>query len=176
MCFNTLSKNYQEADMKKEEVTMFQDEVDVGSICEKVPGQNDKFILPGATVKVLHRDSESCRVEDLSWPKRGDGIWWVGRSELKIKPGERYTDAKKLAESFNSKAVSPHYETAHQPIETMQANMTPEEFVGFLKGNIIKYACRCGRKDDPKKEAAKIKQYADWLVDALQDKTINPHS
>lgn len=67
-----------------------------------------------------------------------------------------------------------HYQTAHQPIEVMQANMTKEELIGFLKGNIIKYACRCGRKDAALKEADKIKRYAGWLVDVLQGKTIDP--
>lgn len=67
-----------------------------------------------------------------------------------------------------------HYQTAHQPIEVMQANMTHAELIGFLKGNIIKYACRCGRKDDALKEADKIKRYAAWLVDVLQGKTIDP--
>lgn len=56
-----------------------------------------------------------------------------------------------------------HYQTKVQPIETMQANMTREELIGFLKGNIIKYVCRCGRKDAVSKETAKIKQYAEWL-------------
>lgn len=76
------------------------------------------------------------------------------------------------------KAVSsnPHYDTSIQPIETMQANMTPEEFLGYLKGNIIKYACRCGRKDEPLKEAKKIKEYAGWLVDALEGKKIDPRA
>ena len=54
-------------------------------------------------------------------------------------------------------------------------NMTPEEFQGYCKGNIIKYACRCGRKDDPLKEALKIVDYANWLVLSLQGKIINPH-
>lgn len=67
-----------------------------------------------------------------------------------------------------------HYQTDHQPIEVMQANMTGEELVGFLKGNIIKYACRCGRKDAALKEAQKIKRYAGWLVDFLEGKTIDP--
>lgn len=33
-----------------------------------------------------------------------------------------------------------------QPWTVMQAVMTHEEFVGFLKGNIIKYSLRAGRK------------------------------
>ena len=41
-----------------------------------------------------------------------------------------------------------HYkDMAIQPWTVMQAVLTPEEFRGFLKGNIIKYAMRQGRKD-----------------------------
>lgn len=69
-----------------------------------------------------------------------------------------------------------HYDTLHQPIETMQANMTPEAFRGYLRGNIIKYTCRMGRKDGEAelKEAKKIQDYAKWLVESLEGKTINP--
>lgn len=69
-----------------------------------------------------------------------------------------------------------HYDTLHQPIETMQANMTPEEFQGYAKGNIIKYVCRMGRKagEDKLKEAKKIRNYAKWLIESLEGKTINP--
>lgn len=69
-----------------------------------------------------------------------------------------------------------HYVSDHQPIETMQSNMTHDEMVGFLKGNIIKYACRCGKKDEPLKEAEKIKQYAEWLCIVLSGGTIDPRS
>jgi len=34
-----------------------------------------------------------------------------------------------------------------QPWELMEAVLTHEEFVGFLKGNAIKYALRAGRKE-----------------------------
>lgn len=67
-----------------------------------------------------------------------------------------------------------HYICAHQPIETMQANMSHDEFIGFLKGNIIKYVCRLGKKDDAKKEAAKIRRYSEWLEQAVNGKTIDP--
>lgn len=40
-----------------------------------------------------------------------------------------------------------HYkEMPMQPWEVMQAVLTPEEFRGFLKGNLIKYAMRAGHK------------------------------
>ena len=39
-----------------------------------------------------------------------------------------------------------HYKDMEmQPWAVMEAVLTPEEFVGFLKGNIIKYAMRSGR-------------------------------
>ena len=41
-----------------------------------------------------------------------------------------------------------HYkEMAIQPWAVMEAVLTHEEFVGYLKGNVIKYAMRAGRKD-----------------------------
>ena len=36
-----------------------------------------------------------------------------------------------------------------QPWAVMQALLTPEEYRGFLKGNMIKYAMRQGKKDSP---------------------------
>ena len=35
-----------------------------------------------------------------------------------------------------------------QPWEVMAAILTPEEFIGYLKGNIIKYSMRAGKKAD----------------------------
>ena len=67
-----------------------------------------------------------------------------------------------------------HYQTEIQPIEVMQANMTPAEFIGYLRGNIIKYTCRMGKKDTPEKEADKIARYAEWLAKATKGEKINP--
>lgn len=79
-------------------------------------------------------------------------------------------------EEHDADVKNKHYISDHQPIETMQSNMTHDEMIGFLKGNIIKYACRCGKKDEPLKEAEKIKQYAEWLCIVLSGGTINPRS
>ena len=41
-----------------------------------------------------------------------------------------------------------HYkEMPIQPWAVMESVLTPEEFRGFLKGNVIKYAMRAGRKE-----------------------------
>lgn len=52
-----------------------------------------------------------------------------------------------------------------QPWDVMQAVMTPEEFIGFLKGNIIKYSMRAGRKDGSD-DAAKARHYRQKLAEA----------
>ncbi len=67
-----------------------------------------------------------------------------------------------------------HYSGKIQPIEVMQSNMGKEEFIGFLKGNIIKYILRMGRKDEPTKETDKVIRYATWLKQVQLGKQINP--
>lgn len=69
-----------------------------------------------------------------------------------------------------------HYQGDVEPIELMQAQMTPEAFMGFLRGNIIKYASRCGKKDDAIKETYKIAKYAEWLHKASLGQKVNPHN
>lgn len=70
--------------------------------------------------------------------------------------------------------IEHHYDGAVQPIELMQAQMTFEEFIGFLKGNIIKYVSRLGKKDAPEQEVMKIVRYTHWLLKAVQGQTIDP--
>ena len=48
-----------------------------------------------------------------------------------------------------------------QPWDVMQTLLSPEEFRGFLKGNMIKYAMRQGRKDSP--DAGKYHHYKQKL-------------
>ena len=58
-----------------------------------------------------------------------------------------------------------HYKTMEmQPWEVMESVFTPEEFVGFLKGNVIKYAMRAGRKEGTD-DAEKARHYAQKLAE-----------
>ena len=68
-----------------------------------------------------------------------------------------------------------HYQVSDmQPIEIMQSYMPKEQFLGLLRGNVIKYILQMGHKDDKLKEAEKACQYAEWLVKALKDEKIVP--
>ena len=64
-----------------------------------------------------------------------------------------------------------------EPIELMQLVMSREEFIGFLKGNIIKYTMRAGHKqgEAAEKDIAKAKRYKQWLMEMLYiEKIIDP--
>lgn len=59
---------------------------------------------------------------------------------------------------------SKHYETLNiQPWEIMEKNFTTEEFIAYLKGNIIKYTLRSKGQD--LSDAEKIKHYAEKLIE-----------
>ena len=49
-----------------------------------------------------------------------------------------------------------------QPWALMEAVLTPEEFRGFLKGNVIKYSMRAGRKEGSD-DAGKARHYMQKL-------------
>ena len=152
------------------------------------------FLKRCALVRLESWSGYRVLVQDLSDDKRGDGRWYTDPVKLIPinKPEGSAADTHEEIEAVvaeKNKCVEPivpledmvvlknkHYISDHQPIETMQSNMTHDEMLGFLKGNIIKYACRCGKKDEPLKEAEKIKQYAEWLCIVLSGDTIDPRS
>lgn len=62
-----------------------------------------------------------------------------------------------------------HYkDMGMQPWAVMEAVLTPEEFRGFLKGNVIKYAMRQGKKEGSD-DANKAKHYAMKLLEVLNE-------
>lgn len=92
---------------------------------------------------------------------------------------DKYEQTSK--ESLNEKAVvgaadkQEHYKkAAKQPIEVMQLLLTPEEFRGFLLGNVIKYKMRKDHKGQLIADVGKTRQYHYWLCLAKSGKTINP--
>ena len=54
-----------------------------------------------------------------------------------------------------------------QPWNVMQSVLTPAEFRGFLKGNIIKYAMRSGKKAGASDDSEKAKHYAQKLAEVV---------
>lgn len=130
----------------------------------------------------------SCERETLEYKDRDEAIytWNQGVSKLYVPikkspctektytmcDGETFVPLRDLVEWENKQFHDAHYLGNVQPIELMQEQFTAEEFRGYLKGNIVKYASRLGKKDDPQKEADKILRYAGWLNEFVRGKKI----
>lgn len=89
-------------------------------------------------------------------------------------PEEQLAHIKREEDDKVTEHYDAHYQGDVQPIELMQSTMSTEAFMGFLRGNIIKYACRLGKKDDVAKETTKILRYAEWLDKVAKGEKVNP--
>lgn len=53
--------------------------------------------------------------------------------------------------------------------EIIKAKLTPEQYIGFLLGNVIKYSCRMNWKNDtPNRDAEKVDNYSRWLREEFE--------
>ena len=59
-----------------------------------------------------------------------------------------------------------------EPIEIMRKNFSHDEFVGFCKGNVLKYLLRYKDKNGLE-DLEKAKIYLNWLIDELVAEDLN---
>ena len=101
-----------------------------------------------------------------------DACCYSANTAPQVKPfvGDVTLDSKG---NYHTKYYDEHYASmvGLEPIELMQLVLSPAEFIGFLKGNIIKYSMRAGKKqgEAAEKDIAKAKRYAQWL------RKVNPY-
>jgi hypothetical protein len=103
----------------------------------------------------------------------------VAKSDKKPKELQPLPDIVVCKPDDDGKYHDAHYANMAglEPIELMQLVMSREEFIGFLKGNIIKYTMRAGHKqgEAAEKDIAKAKRYKQWLMEMLYiEKIIDP--
>lgn len=73
-----------------------------------------------------------------------------------------------------SKAVNPdHYKVGGmQVVDIWRAKLSPEEFRGACKANILKYVMRSDHKNG-REDLEKAKVYLEWLIEATPEKGAN---
>jgi hypothetical protein len=109
-----------------------------------------------------------------------DGQWWRTSSLDDATPDEWDKAAQAAYEEpqvgklfHPSDASCPvenpdHYNTgAIEAIEAIRASMPPEQFFGYLKGNVMKYLWRYDYKEKPIEDLRKADWYLNRLIDAL---------
>lgn len=58
-----------------------------------------------------------------------------------------------------------HYATGGiETIDFIEAKLSEEEFIGFCKGNVIKYLSRCRYKGTEYLDMKKARDYLDWAI------------
>lgn len=63
---------------------------------------------------------------------------------------------------------SPHYNVGEiECIDVLKDWFSSEQYAGFLKGNVIKYLCRDGHKENRLQDCEKAKYYLIKLVEHL---------
>lgn len=73
-------------------------------------------------------------------------------------------DSARLRRQAQEQVGGDHYRRlTPQPVELLKRWLTPEEFKGFLRGNIIKYIARYQYKGGVQ-DLEKAKQYLEWLI------------
>jgi hypothetical protein len=81
-----------------------------------------------------------------------------------------HEDVTRLAHNPKDDLVNhpAHYKAGGiETIDFIQAKLTKEEFIGYLKGSALKYASRVGKKGEAEVDAGKMAWYAMKLRDVL---------
>lgn len=62
-----------------------------------------------------------------------------------------------------------HYngDSDYECIKVLEAWLAPAQFIGFCRGNAIKYLCRVGKKDELSQELRKAAWYASRAADFI---------
>jgi len=77
---------------------------------------------------------------------------------------------------MNDPVNSPsHYNQGEiECVDAVEAALGPEQFIGWLRGNVIKYQWRLGHKGSAAEDAAKARWYSDRLVETCEKLAAEP--
>ena len=56
-----------------------------------------------------------------------------------------------------------------ETVDYLRAKLTKEEFIGWCRGNALKYLSRAGHKDEELQEYRKAAKYIEWIIDAMKE-------
>lgn len=99
---------------------------------------------------------------------RADGSNWT------FKPLSEWQDDKPESDSAEQPASDPVNKPSHytqgpvECIDAIEAALSTDEFIGFLRGQVIKYAWRLGKKGEAVEDARKGTWYFTRLVKTLE--------
>jgi hypothetical protein len=88
----------------------------------------------------------------------------VAKPKLRMQPTHKELPITMEEPKVDMVNSPPHYKVGGiEVIDYIKAKLTPEEFRGYLKGNMLKYTSRAGHKDDAVEDIGKLVWYANKL-------------
>lgn len=94
-------------------------------------------------------------------------VVWLCKFHHKERHAELDREDKPKSDMVNH---PPHYtQGGIETIEYIRAKLSPEEYVGYLRGNIMKYTSRIGLKGESSEDAGKIEWYSKELHRFLRE-------
>ena len=86
-------------------------------------------------------------------------------------------DEKEEIENIPQTSPSPaYYDVGGISVnDVIRAKLTPEEYAGWCKGNILKYTMRAKYKEDEQKDLKKAADYMRWLIESKEGKDDELH-
>lgn len=137
--------------------------------CKTFTLHNDNVILlpKGTIIRELHKDGKylECTYDHYD-NKKGIIYDYYNIINLVVLGNEQYEFIFK-DDDVETKNNYQYRTLDIEPWDIMQADFTREEFIGFLKGNIVKYCLR--KKGSDLQDFEKIEHYARKLQEVLKD-------
>lgn len=136
--------------------------------CKMFTLHNDNVILlpKGTIIRELNDNGKYLECEYERYDHKNGIIYGKNNHRLIILDGEEYEFIFK-EDDVTTKNNSQYRTLDIEPWDIMKADFTQEEFIGFLKGNIIKYCLR--KKGSDLQDFEKIEHYAKKLQEVLKN-------
>lgn len=113
---------------------------------------------------VQHKNRLKARTVKAAWRARKKA-----QASKLMKQGFPGTSSSDLPKAENLVNSPSHYTFGGiETIKFIEAKLSPEEFRGYLKGNVLKYGSRLGHKGDIKVDAGKLAWYSSHLKKVLE--------
>ena len=99
-----------------------------------------------------------------------------GESCVFFIPEHKFIETKKqeAAQTDNVRHPSHYCQGGIECIKAIEASMTPEEFQGYCKGNVIKYCWRF-REKNGLEDLKKAQVYLGWMIESKEKQEQNTH-
>jgi hypothetical protein len=135
--------------------------------CKEVPNSEQ-------TLNITDRMRADFFIEFGSFGDDTDVYNWYYNQPEQI---EKRIDAQELMKQIGVASNFPNNDFVKNPkhysffdtevIDIIRSSMTPEQFIGYCKGNAIKYRLRAGKKDDALQDILTAEQYELYYMDMV---------